>query len=57
MALKVFIAGLITETNTFSPVLTDWANYEETALFHGDATEHQPLYASEILHVWRRRQR
>lgn len=51
--MKVFIAGLITETNTFSPLPTGHRNYAETSLFHGKATSHPPRWASGILHRWR----
>ena len=51
---KVFIACLGTETNTFSPMPTGWANFEETMLYRGDATAHPPNLFSEPLHVWRR---
>jgi len=51
--MKAFIACLGTETNTFSPMPTGWANFEETMLFHGDATQHPPNLFSEPMHVWR----
>ncbi len=51
---KVFIACLGTETNTFSPMPTGWANFEETMLYRGDATAHPPNLFSEPLHVWRK---
>lgn len=51
--MKIFIAGLITETNTFSPIPTGYANYKETALYHGDATAHASSWASGILHRWK----
>lgn len=52
-APRIFIAGLITETNTFSPLPTGMGNYEETALFHGDATAHPDRWASAALLRWR----
>ena len=36
--MKTFIACLGTETNTFSPMPTGLATFEETMLFRGDAT-------------------
>lgn len=51
--MKLFIGGLITETNTFSPLPTGRANYEETALFFGDATKHPSKWASSALLRWR----
>ena len=53
--LKTFIACLGTETNTFSPMPTGWKTFEESMLFHGDATAHTPQLFSEPLHVWRQR--
>ena len=54
--MRVFIASLGTETNTFSPLPTGWETFRDTMLFHdGDkATDHEPLLFSEPLHVWRR---
>ncbi len=53
--MKVFIACLGTETNTFASLPTGLKTFEETMLFRGDATEHAPGLFSEPLHVWRRR--
>ena len=36
--MKVFITCLGTETNTFSNMPTGMTNFEETMLYHGDAT-------------------
>ena len=53
--MKAFIASLGTETNTFSPFLTGYRNFEETYLVrdgdHGD----QPFIFAVPLIVWRRR--
>lgn len=51
--MKVFIAGLVAETNSFSPIPLSDAGFAETT-FHGDATRHPPNWASAALHVWRR---
>ncbi len=51
--MKVFIAALATETNTFSPIPTGEFGFRETGLFHGDATRHPPSIFSEPLCVWR----
>ncbi len=51
---KVFIAGLATETNTFSPIPTGLASFEETFLSR-EATRETPNLFSAPLHVWRRR--
>ena len=52
--MKTFIACLGTETNTFSPMPTGLATFEETMLFRGDATRHPAETFSLPLHVWRR---
>lgn len=52
--MRVFIAGLVTETNTFSPLPTGWAGFEEGGLFRGDATRHGPRHFTAPLHEWRR---
>ncbi len=53
--MKVFIASLGTETNTFSPLPTGEETFAETMLFHGDATKSDPSIFSGPLHVWRRK--
>jgi microcystin degradation protein MlrC len=53
--MKVFIAGLDTETNTFSPLPTGYQTFAEHFIAHGDATRRQANYFSAQLHVWRRR--
>ncbi len=53
--MKVFIACLGTETNTFSSLPTGLATFEETMLFRGDATQHAPGLFSQPLHIWRAR--
>ena len=52
--MKVFIACLGTETNTFSN-LPIWKTFEETMLFYGDATDNEPNTFSLPLHIWRKR--
>ena len=52
--LRTFIAALGTETNTFSALPGGMQTFEESMLFHGDATAHPPRLFSEPLHVWRR---
>ena len=51
--MKVFIACLGTETNTFSPIPTGMENFRETMLFRGDATRQVADLHSAALHVWR----
>ncbi|MEM6742943.1 MAG: M81 family metallopeptidase [Pseudomonadota bacterium] len=52
--MKVFIACLGTETNSFSAMPTGWSTFEETMLYRGDATEHEATTFSQPLHVWRK---
>jgi len=53
--MKLFIAGLATETNTFSPIPTGGASFEQVMVAHGDATRQPANLFSAPLHVWRRR--
>ena len=55
MVVRVFIACLGTETNTFSNLPTGWKTFEETMLFYGDATDNEPNTFSLPLHIWRKR--
>ncbi len=52
--MRVFIACLGTETNTFSPMPTGLATFAGTMLHHGDATAHPASLYSGPLLVWRR---
>ena len=54
LIVKIFIACLGTETNTFSPIPTGQETFAETMLHHGDATSHEASLFSGPLHVWRR---
>ena len=49
--MRVFIACLGTETNTFSSLPTGEQTYLDTALFDGDATRHAPTPFSQPLHI------
>ncbi len=53
--MKVFIAGLDTETNTFAPIPTGYQSFSECFLAHGNGTSLAPNYVSGQLLVWRRR--
>ena len=53
--MRVFIACLGTETNTFSSLPTGEQTYRDTAVFDGDATRHTPNPFSLPLHIWRER--
>ena len=52
--MKVFIACLGTETNTFSNMPTGLQNFQETMLFHGDATSSGEHLFALPLRRWRR---
>ena len=52
--MKVFIACLGTESNTFSPLPTGRETYAETMLFHGDATKQEGFIFAEPMRLWRR---
>ncbi|MEQ8347445.1 MAG: M81 family metallopeptidase [Sneathiellaceae bacterium] len=52
--MKVFIAGLATETNTFSPIPTGEAAFSENSHIDRPATEAEPDPFSAPMHVWRR---
>ena len=51
--MKVFIACLGTETNTFSNMPTGLTNFEETMLYHGDATQDSTALFAMPLIIWR----
>jgi len=51
--VKVFIACLGTETNTFSNMPTGLTNFEETMLYHGDATQNSTALFAMPLIIWR----
>lgn len=51
--MKVLIAGLSTETNSFSPLPTGWAGFEEGGLHRGDTTKRRREYYNAPLHIWR----
>lgn len=53
--MKVFIAGLSTETNSFSPLPTGLLSFEETMIHHGNATSDPMQYWTAPLHIWRNR--
>ncbi len=51
--MRVFIAGLATESSSFSSIPTGRANFEESFVAHGNATDRPPMFFSAPLHVWR----
>ncbi len=51
--MRVFIAGLATETNSFSPLPTGELGFAENTIYRGDATGHPIEYATGPLHIWR----
>jgi len=53
--MKVFIACLGTETNTFSNMPTGLQNFQETMLYHGDATSSGAHLFALPMRIWRQR--
>ncbi|MCE8008999.1 M81 family metallopeptidase [Aestuariivita sp.] len=53
--MKLFIAGLSTETNSFSPLPTGMISFQEGSIHHGDATRDAVQYWTGPLHIWRDR--
>ena len=53
--MKLFIACLATETNSFSPLPTGYAGFAESGIHHGTATQGPPDYWTGALHIWRKR--
>ncbi len=51
--MKMFMAGLVTETNSFSPLPTGMLSFEEGGVTRGDATARPVQYWTAPLHVWR----
>jgi len=51
--VKLFMAGLSTETNTFSPMPTGMLSFEDGLIHHGDATQDPVQYWTGPLHIWR----
>ncbi len=50
--MKFFVASLLTETNTYTPVPTGWSGFRDGALFHGDASTRDAqgmgMFAAEV---------
>jgi len=53
--MRVFIAGLSTETNSFSPLPTGLLSFEEATIHHGTATSAPIQYWTSPLHIWRKK--
>ena len=51
--MKVFIAQLVTETNTFCTFPTGRGGYEQYGIFHGDASARDPAGAGALLRMMR----
>lgn len=52
--MKLFMACLGTETNTFSPIPTGEETFRETMLYRGDGSRQAEGFGSGPLKVWRR---
>ena len=53
--MQLFMATLATETNTFSPIPTGRAGFQERDWFRTNASRHPPVIGSIPLIAWRRR--
>lgn len=53
--MKLFIAGLSTETNSFSPIPTGMASFLEGSVHHGNATQDVQHYWTGPMFIWRER--
>ncbi|MEW5422698.1 M81 family metallopeptidase [Amorphus sp. 3PC139-8] len=51
--MKIFIASISTETNSFSPLPTGTLTFEEGGIAHGDASQKPIQYWSGPLKIWR----
>jgi microcystin degradation protein MlrC len=51
--MKLFMATLSTETNTFSPIPTGYAGFHESGYFRRDASLHPAAHGSVALIAWR----
>jgi len=52
--MRIYIAQLSTETNTFAPCPTGWGGFEENTVFHGDASLREPDGMGHVLAAVRR---
>ncbi|WP_199899183.1 M81 family metallopeptidase [Sneathiella glossodoripedis] len=52
--MKVFIAGLSTETNSFSPLPTGLKSFEEGKIHRGTATADPIEFWTSPLHIWKK---
>ncbi|WP_448955110.1 M81 family metallopeptidase [Labrys neptuniae] len=53
--MRIFIAGMDTETNTFAPIPTGYDSFAEMGIARGDATSRALNEPSCQLYVWRER--
>jgi microcystin degradation protein MlrC len=54
LPVKLFIAAIGTETNTFSPIPTGWSAYREDLFVRRDASQSSPHWFAGPLRVWRK---
>ncbi|WP_273282221.1 M81 family metallopeptidase [Pseudooceanicola atlanticus] len=52
---RLFIGGIATETNSFSPIPTTMSDFEIGGIYEGTATQAEPQHFTAPLHVWRKR--
>jgi len=53
--MRLFMAGLLTETNTFSPMPTGRASFMGRTYFRADASRQAPVWSNVPQIAWRRR--
>ncbi|MGV1792867.1 M81 family metallopeptidase [Rhizobium sp. A37_96] len=53
--MRIFIAGMDTETNTFVPIPTGYRSFDDVGIAHGDATSRPLNEPSCQLYVWRQK--
>jgi microcystin degradation protein MlrC len=53
--MRLFMAGLLTETNTFAPMPTGRASFTGATYFRNDASRQAPVWSNVPQIVWRRR--
>ena len=53
--MKIFIAELCTETNTFSPMPTGWRGFEESGIGYGTGSQRRATVYGGVLARWRAR--
>jgi len=53
--MKIFMAGLAAETNTFSPIFTTESGFKDEVWFRNDASRHPAQLGTDTVITWRQR--